>query len=137
MLRDCERSLFVPIAIPTEMVYEETKDLVDAIRRMKIPIQYGILNMAHPAHIKNDAVTECPLCTNLVAYEKMMFDIFRTLFPPKALYVIQKQEKEIIGINALQRLGAELYAAEQPSAASFMKESTDADDVGQTLQPVL
>ena len=137
MLRDRERSLFIPIAIPTDMACEETKDLVEAIRRMKIPIQYGILNMVHPAQRENNALIECPLCTNRVAYEKTMHGIFRTLFSPESLYVIQKQEKEIVGIGALQRLGAELYAVEQPNAASFMKESNGTDDLEQTLQPVL
>ena len=48
LLRNGEKSLFVPIAIPTEMAYNETSDLVDALRKLKIPVSQMILNMAHP-----------------------------------------------------------------------------------------
>lgn len=48
LLRNGQRSLFIPITIPTEMAYEETKDLICALNRLKIPVTQMILNMVHP-----------------------------------------------------------------------------------------
>src|SRR3989339_74517 len=109
LLRDGEKSLFIPIAIPTEMAYHETSDLVEALRRLKIPMSQMILNMAHPDHQRNATASECALCINRIAYEKMMFDKFKHLFPTESLYTIHKQEKEVCGVNALENFGRELY----------------------------
>ncbi|MBI4221507.1 MAG: ArsA family ATPase [Planctomycetes bacterium] len=109
LLRDNEKSLFIPIAIPTEMAYHETSDLVEALRKLKIPVSQTILNMAHPVHQRNATAIECALCINRIAYEKMMFDKFKHLFPTESLYTIHKQEKEVYGVNALENFGRELY----------------------------
>ena len=109
LLRDGEKSLFIPIAIPTEMAYHETSDLVEALRRLKIPLSQMILNMAHPDHQRNATASECALCINRIAYEKMMFDKFKHLFQTESLYTIHKQEKEVCGIRALEHFGRELY----------------------------
>ncbi|MBI2470010.1 MAG: ArsA family ATPase [Planctomycetes bacterium] len=105
LLRDGEKSLFIPIAIPTEMAYNETCDLVRAVSNLKIPMRQMILNMVHP----NPTATECTLCLNRIAYEKKIFDKFNRLFPAESLYTIHKQGKEVSGINNLQHLGRELY----------------------------
>ncbi|OHB70758.1 MAG: hypothetical protein A2W17_04850 [Planctomycetes bacterium RBG_16_41_13] len=109
VLRDGEQSLFVPIAIPTEMAYNETSDLLLAVKHLKIAVSQIILNMAHPNHRQNAVLGECALCTNRIAYEKMIFDTFKQLFPGEPLYRICRQEGEVTGIKALHHLGMELY----------------------------
>ncbi|OHC16095.1 MAG: hypothetical protein A3K25_08400 [Planctomycetes bacterium RIFOXYB12_FULL_42_10] len=109
LLRDNEKSLFIPIAIPTEMAYHETSDLVEALRKLKIPLSQMILNMAHPPSPSGITATECALCINRIAYERKIFDNFKRLFPAEAPYVIHKQEKEVCGIDALKKFGGELY----------------------------
>ena len=109
LLRDNEKSLFIPIAIPTEMAYNETSDLVDALRKLKIPMSQMILNMVHPPSPSSITATECALCINRIAYERKIFDNFKHLFPVGTPYVIHKQEKEVCGVKALRDFGRELY----------------------------
>ncbi len=109
LLRDNEKSLFIPIAIPTEMAYHETSDLVEALRKLKIPVSQMILNMAHPPSPSGITATECALCINRIAYERKTFDNFKHLFPVGTPYVIHKQEKEVCGVKALENFGRELY----------------------------
>lgn len=111
LLHDKEKSLFIPIAIPTEMAYEETKDLLEAVKRLKIPIEQGILNMVHPGLEKNTIGVECPVCVNRIVYEEKMLHIFKKLFPMNSLCIIHKQEREVVGIKALQLLGKKLYGS--------------------------
>ena len=109
LLRDSEKSLFIPIAIPTEMAYHETSDLVEALRKLKIPVSQMILNMAHPPSPNNVTAAECALCINRIAYERKIFDNFKHLFPVGTPHVIHKQEKEVCGVKALENFGRELY----------------------------
>lgn len=109
LLRDGEKSLFIPISIPTEMAYHETSDLVEALRKIKIPVSQMILNMAHPPSANNVTAAECALCINRIAYERKMFDNFKHLFPVGIPHVIHKQEKEVCGVKALENFGKELY----------------------------
>ncbi|MCR4321285.1 MAG: arsenical pump-driving ATPase GET3, partial [Candidatus Brocadiaceae bacterium] len=110
LLRDSEKSLFIPIAIPTEMAYHETSGLVEALRKLKIPMSQMILNMAHPPPSPS-SVTDagCALCINRIAYERKIFDNFKRLFPVGTPYVIHKQEKEVCGVKALENFGSGLY----------------------------
>lgn len=109
LLRDNEKSLFIPIAIPTEMAYHETSDLVEALRKLKIPVSQMILNMAHPPSPGSITAAECALCINRIAYERKIFDNFKHLFPVGTPYVIHKQEKEVCGVKTLRDFGRELY----------------------------
>ena len=109
LLRDGENSLFIPIAIPTEMAYNETRDLVQSVRNLKIPTSQMILNMVHPHSQSNAIATECALCINKIAYERKIFDNFSHLSPEESVYIIHKQEEEVGGIKALEHFGRELY----------------------------
>lgn len=108
ILRDEESSLFIPIAIPTEMAYEETRDLVEVLKKLKIPVNQLVLNMVHPVPQKNASANECALCMNRTVYEEKMLTVFTNLFPKESLCIIHRQVDEMIGINALQRLGRKI-----------------------------
>ena len=84
------------------MAYHETSDLVEALRRLKIPMSQMILNMVHPHTQSNSTDAECDLCINRIAYEGKTFDNFKHLFPMGTPYVIHKQEKEVRGVKALE-----------------------------------
>ncbi|HHT9111814.1 MAG: ArsA family ATPase [Planctomycetes bacterium] len=109
LLRDNGKSLFIPIAIPTEMAYHETSDLVEALWKLKIPVSQMILNMAHPPSPSSVTAAECALCINRIAYERKTFDNFKHLFPVGTPYVIYRQEQEVCGVKALENFGRELY----------------------------
>ncbi|MEK7698905.1 MAG: ArsA family ATPase, partial [Planctomycetota bacterium] len=109
LLRDGERSLFIPITIPTGMAFEETRDLVKAIRRLKIPMNHIIINMVQPAPQENAAHDTCPLCIKRVAYEEKMLQAFQDLFQTESVCVVPKQENKVVGIEALRLLGKELF----------------------------
>lgn len=109
LLRNGKKSLFIPIAIPAEMAYEETSDLVQAVRNLKIPVSQLLLNMVHPCHRADFAAGDCALCDNISAYERSVANNFNRLFPDKTPYVIYRQEQEVCGIEALKKFSGELY----------------------------
>lgn len=109
LLRDGERSLFIPIAIPTGMAFEETKDLVAAVRKLKIPMNHIIINMVQPVPQENAARGECPLCIKRVAYEEKMLQACQDLFQTESVCIVPKQENKVVGIEALRLLGKELF----------------------------
>lgn len=109
LLRDGERSLFIPIAIPTGMALEETKDLVAAVRRLKIPMNHIIVNMVQPAPQENAAHDTCSRCIRRIAYEKKMLQAFQNMFQTESVCIVPKQENRVVGMEALRRLGKGLF----------------------------
>jgi len=109
LLRDGERSLFIPITIPTGMAFEETKDLVAAVRNLKIPMNHIIINMVQPVPQEDVVHGECPLCIKRVAYEEKMLQAFQDLFQTESVCIVPKQENKVVGIEALRLLGKELF----------------------------
>jgi arsenite/tail-anchored protein-transporting ATPase len=118
LLRDNEKSLFIPVAIPTVMAYEETKDLIKAVTKLKIPVAHGILNMVHPTSRQHAAAVECPVCTRRILYEEKMVHLFQKLFPHEFLCILHRQESEVLGIEALNILGKQLYGEFSPCVSS-------------------
>jgi len=109
LLRDDDKSLFIPVAIPTKMAYEETKGLAKAMRRLKIPVSQAVLNMVHPSLCEDNSGNNCPVCINRLKYDSEMCRMFKKLFPEKPLCVVDNEEKDVIGINALEDFGKKLY----------------------------
>ena len=109
LLRDGERSLFIPITIPTGMAFEETKDLVEAVRRLKIPMNHIIVNMVQPSPQENAAHDTCSRCIRRIAYEEKMLQAFQSMFQAESVCIVPKQENKVVGIEALCRLGKELF----------------------------
>ena len=108
LLRDSNKTLFTPISILTEMSYEETIDLINAVKCLKIPVSQLILNMAHPL-LQNNIDIDCHVCRNRIAYEKKMLASFKTTFSQESVCVINKNINEAVGIKALQLLGKNMY----------------------------
>lgn len=113
LLRDHEKSLFIPIAVPTEMAFEETIDLINAIQKLGIPHDQIIMNMVHPPPKLPETLLECSLCFHKTAYEEKILHAYEKKFSTLPFSVVHRQEKEVVGMNALQLFGKKLYGIKE------------------------
>ena len=102
LLGDSSQSALYAVSILTEMGLEETKDLMEACRRMGISAPAVFLNQATPA-------SDCPLCSAQYRGEQHVRRKFCEAFPGRQQTVIYKQG-EPLGLQELGRLGEILYA---------------------------
>ncbi len=89
------------VSIPTDMAYEETRDLVAACQRLGIGVAGLFLNLVTPP-------TECPLCSALQRRESAVHDEFRRTLADNRMTVVYRQG-ELRGIQRLSDLGKALY----------------------------
>jgi arsenite-transporting ATPase len=101
LLSDPSRAALYPVAIPTQMAWEETKDLIEACDRMGIATPALFLNMMTPPG-------SCRLCAGLRRRELVVVEQFRCAFPSKPQVQVYRQGK-IDGIKRLDELGVGLY----------------------------
>ncbi len=101
LLSDPFRTALYVVAIPTQMAWEETKDLIAACDRMEIATRALFLNMMTPPG-------SCALCTGLRRRELAVAEQFRRAFPDKPQIQVYRQG-EIAGIEQLDKLGGSLY----------------------------
>lgn len=101
ILRDpCQASLYT-VTIPTEMAFEETKDLVTACERMGINVSTLFLNLATPDG-------QCALCHSLYQREAAVRAKFRQHFLNLHQVLICRQP-ELRGLPRLKEFGQALY----------------------------
>ena len=107
LLADSNRCALNAVTIPTDMAFEETKDLLAACGKAKIPVPMLFLNLVTPA-------SPCPLCVALRERESVVLGQFRETFPllPQVLVYRCGEPR---GLESLGALGRELY---KPSAAA-------------------
>ena len=74
LLRNPAASMLYAVSIPTGMALEETRDLVDACRRMGIAVPLVFLNLMTPPG-------GCRLCSSLRRRELLVAESFRQVFP--------------------------------------------------------
>jgi arsenite/tail-anchored protein-transporting ATPase len=101
LLRDPARASLYGVSIPTEMAFEETKDLFEACSRFGIAAPVLFLNMLTPA-------SECPTCSPQREAEQQLRGRFALAFPERHR-VLLSRGAEPRGIERLQALGAELF----------------------------
>jgi len=101
LLVDPARAALYVVAIPTEMAFEETKDLMAACERMKIHVPALYLNQATRA-------VDCSLCSALHQRELLVRCKFQKAFPALHHTLIYR-DGELRGLPQLNRLGRELY----------------------------
>jgi Gas vesicle protein K len=89
------------------MAFEETKDLLAACEKAKIPVPMLFLNLVTPA-------SPCPLCVALRERESVVLGQFRETFPLLPQVLVYRCG-EPHGLESLRALGRELY---KPSAAA-------------------
>jgi arsenite/tail-anchored protein-transporting ATPase len=101
LLSDPSRAALYAVAIPTQMAWEETKDLMEACDRMGIATPALFLNMMTPPG-------GCALCARLRTRELAVGEQFRRAFPGKLQTQVYRQG-DIAGIERLAELGQSLY----------------------------
>jgi len=103
LLTDPARAALYAVAIPTEMAYEETSDLLAACDRMKVSAPVLFVNLATPE-------SDCPLCLALRHRESRVIGKFRAAFPGTHQALIYRCG-EPRGLERLGDLGGALYQA--------------------------
>jgi arsenite-transporting ATPase len=95
-----EASLFA-VSIPTDMAYEETRDLAAACERLQIEVAGLFLNLVTPP-------SECALCSVLCRRESVVRNKFRRSLADKGMTVVYRRG-ELRGLERLGELGEALY----------------------------
>jgi arsenite/tail-anchored protein-transporting ATPase len=101
MLRDPSGTVLYAVSIPTEMAFEESKDLLAACERMEISVPVIFLNQATPA-------SRCPLCSSLSSDESEVREKYRQAFKGRHQTLVYRC-CGLSGIDRLTELGAALY----------------------------
>jgi len=104
LLCDPARTALYAVTAPTEMAFQETRDLVDACKRMGVHVPVLFVNLATP-------MGGCRLCSALYHQESDLLRKLKEAFPNKQQVLIYRQA-EPRGLNGLSRLGAHLYHPE-------------------------
>ncbi len=103
ILVDPLNASFFPIAIPTEMALEETKDLISALKRLKISYPAILLNMVTP-------VNNCGVCNTIRRNEEEVIRAYYKLFTKEKLHLIFHCEGEPRGIQELDFFGSKIFS---------------------------
>jgi arsenite-transporting ATPase len=89
------------VSIPTDMAFEETRDLVAACERLRISVPRLFLNLVTPP-------SGCGLCSALYRRESLVRGKFQQTLPGKDLTVVYRRG-EVRGLRRLGELGQALY----------------------------
>jgi arsenite-transporting ATPase len=89
------------VSIPTDMAYEETRDLLTACKRLGISVARLFLNLSTPP-------SDCGLCSALYRGESLVRDKFQQSFPGKDFTLVYRRG-ETRGLRRLGELGQALY----------------------------
>ncbi len=101
LLKDPAQSALFTVTIPTQMAFEETKDLIDACARIGIHAPVIFINLATPD-------SKCPLCTNLYQRESKVKEKLQQTFSQMHQTMIYHRG-EPRGLEQLGELGSALY----------------------------
>jgi arsenite-transporting ATPase len=105
LLRDPAGTALYAVSIPTEMAFEETRDLIAACERMGISVPVLFINQATPP-------SQCLLCSSLYEEESTVREKYRQAFTGRHQTLVYRCG-ELSGIERLRGLGAALYQPEQ------------------------
>jgi arsenite-transporting ATPase len=101
LLTDPRRASLYAVTIPTEMAYEETRDLLAACGGMKVSVPVLFLNLATPE-------SDCSLCSALRRRESRVEQKLHHAFP-KIHHALVYRRGEPRGMERLDELGRALY----------------------------
>ncbi|HZY31240.1 MAG TPA: ArsA family ATPase, partial [Candidatus Methylomirabilis sp.] len=103
VLIDSEQAALVAVTIPTEMAYEETRDLVAACERLGVSVPILFVNMVTPA-------SRCPTCSALRRAEQPLLGRYDAVCAGRHVALVFRQD-EPRGLQRLRALGRALYVA--------------------------
>lgn len=110
LLHHREKSALCGVAIPTEMAWEETRNLIDRCEKMGLPFPLLFLNQATP-------LSECFLCSSLNRREQEMVRKFQKSFPHQFLSLVYWQGN-LEGVERLAKFGSRLYNSKKAKTVS-------------------
>lgn len=113
LLIDSGQAALLAVTIPTDMAYEETKDLVAACERLGVGVPILFVNMVTPA-------SGCPICCSLRRAEKRLLGRYDAACANRHLALVSRQE-EPRGLERLRALGQALFVASGSSNVSQTK----------------
>lgn len=100
LLNDPRHCSLYAVSIPTDMAFEETRDLLSACRRLGVDVPALLLNLVTP-------FSECPLCSAINRRESLVLEKFAQCLPGKIS--VAYRYGEISGCQSLEKLGEALY----------------------------
>ncbi|MBI3056168.1 MAG: ArsA family ATPase [Betaproteobacteria bacterium] len=115
VLIDSGQAALMAVTIPTQMAYEETRDLVAACERLGIGIPIVFVNMVTPA-------SRCPTCSALRRADERVLGRYDAVCAGRHVALVFRQE-EPRGFERLRALGRSLYGASSSSGVSQTKRS--------------
>lgn len=110
LLSDPARASLYAVSIPTEMAFEETKDLMAVCKRIAINVPVLFLNLATPD-------SECKLCFALYRRESLVRSKFQDSFSAQ-LHTLVYRQGELCGLERLAELGRSLYQPAQSGSVT-------------------
>lgn len=111
LLCDPVRSALHSVSIPTEMAFQETKDLMAACDGLKISVPVMFLNFITPPG-------GCPFCSALYQKERAVLAKYRAEFPQTVQALVYRQTPPY-GLDALESLGELLYRSPTGPCAPY------------------
>lgn len=102
LLQDFQRTEFIVVTIPEAMAVRETEDLINDLKKFKIPSSHIIINNIFP---KND----CQFCKAKRGEQEKYIKEIKGLFPGYKISEVPLQGGEIRGIKKLHQLTAILF----------------------------
>ena len=106
LLTDPAWAILNVVSIPTQMAWEETKDLLAACDRLGIVVPAIFLNLMTPPG-------DCDLCASLRRRELAAVKSFRQAFPKQQLTLVYRQGQPV-GLEQLEELARGLYQTTSP-----------------------
>ena len=111
LLTDPAQSAIYAVSIPTDMAFEETRDLLAACVRLGISVPGLFLNLVTPPG-------DCVLCSALHRRESLVRQKFEECLPGREITVVYRWG-EIQGFRRLAELGQALYQRDRVESRAY------------------
>jgi len=107
LLNNPAQSALYAVSIPTDMAFEETRDLLTACGRLGINVPGIFLNLVTPP-------SDCVLCSPMNRRESVIYGKFKQSFHGEVGVIYRRGE--IRGLRWLAKLGEALYKCKHAEA---------------------
>ena len=112
LLSNPARAALYAVSIPTDMAFEETRDLVAACKRLHISVPGLFLNLVTP-------LSDCDLCSALYRRESLVRNKFQQSLSGRNVTVVYRRG-EIRGLGRLGELGNALYQSTRAQSSAHV-----------------
>ena len=112
LLSNPAKAALYAVSIPTDMAFEETRDLVAACERLHISVAGLFLNLVTP-------LSDCDLCSALHRRESLVRNKFQQSLPNRNVTVVYRRG-EIRGLDRLEELGKALYQCTRAASSAYV-----------------